>query len=361
MKVSANLSWLTPGRVGGSEEYTVRLLQAVIRSAPSDIELRLVGSVALRDAYPDLAAVPFATVGGPMSNRAFRLAVESTAVHRLTRGADVVHHFGGRIPLRHHRDNIVTIHDLQPLHLPANFSSTKRAYLSRALPRTARAASLICVPSEWVAASVVADLGVPAEQVVAISSTYDSATDVDTSIADALGTGPVVLFPAVTHPHKNHSVLLDAMDQLAGTVPDLTLVLTGGEGRAAAAVDERVERAVVRVVRPGRVSAGELRGLMSRADVLAFPSRYEGFGLPVLEAMRAGTAVVASDVGALPEVLGEAGALVAPDDIDGWTTEIGARLSQRSASESEAADQRVAFYSPEAAAARLIDAWRRLD
>jgi glycosyltransferase involved in cell wall biosynthesis len=360
IRVTANLSWMIPGAVGGSEEYTVRLLRAAMEHGSPDVELRVVGSAALRDAHPDLAALPFDALAGPMNRRAVRIAAESTRVHALTRTADIVHHFGGRIPARHHGNDIVTIHDLQPLHLPDNFSSVKRRYLAWALPRTAEAAQLICTPSQWVADTVVAAFDVDPRSVRPVSSTYDTDEEVDSALVDSLGSGPIVLYPAVTHPHKNHGVLLDAVDRLVADHPGLVLVLTGAAGRADEAVAARIARSRAEVVRPGRVSSSVLRGLLRQADVLAFPSSYEGFGLPVLEAMRVETPVVAADATALPEVVGDAAVLVNPDDPDAWASAIDEVLIEPATRErlNEAGQRRVEHYAPGAAAARLLDVWR---
>ena len=94
---------------------------------------------------------------------------------------------------------------------------------------------------------------------------------------------------------------------------------------------------------------------------MAFPSRYEGFGLPVIEAMHVGTAVVTTDATALPEVVGEAGLLVGPDDVDGWVDALLETLdgSSESALRVEAGRKRAQHYSPARAAERLVAAWQR--
>ncbi|MDW3217963.1 MAG: glycosyltransferase family 1 protein [Acidimicrobiales bacterium] len=357
IRVVANLSWLVPGRVGGSEQYTVRLLRAVRDVAPDDINLGVVASSPLLDAHPDLRDVAVAELGGPMHIRPVRILAESTTVRRATAHADVVHHFGGRVPARRapRAAHVVTVHDLQPIHLPENFSAAKRAYLRWALPRSVDRATLVMTPSMWVARTVVDEYGVDPARVRAVSSTWDTATDVDDGLAAGLGVGPVVLYPAVTHPHKEHATLIAAVRALAERRPDVRLVLTGGEGRAEAAVTAASRGAPV--IRLGRVSAAQLRALLGRADVLAFPSCYEGFGLPVIEAMRARTPVVARTNGAVAEVLDGCGTLVETADPGAWADALDVALAADEAT-LDAAATRAEHYAPAVAAARLLDAWR---
>ncbi len=368
ISVAVNLAWLVPGDVGGSEEYTTRLLASVLSAAPEDISLRIVASKRLTQSYPWMATLPFSVVAGPVGIRGYRILAESTQVHRATRNADVVHHFGGRLPALRNPRAVVTIHDLQPLDMPANFSRAKRQYLSWAVQRSAAAASLICTPSAWVAQSVVERLGVNPDKVRVVSSTWSpqrgDAEDTESlavdGLADRLGSGPVVLYPAATHPHKNHLVLLEAVDRLADRGDDLTLVLTGGQGRAEALVASKLRHLRARVLRLGRVSGSMLSALTRRADVLAFPSRYEGFGLPLLEAMHAGTPVIAGDNSAMPEVVAGAGLLLDVDDPDGWADAIDEIVANRSLADrlSAAGRVRAEAYAPAVSARRLIGAWR---
>jgi len=362
MLVAANLAWLVPGRVGGSEEYTSRLLAAVIDEAPAGIDLRIIGSPALFDAYPALAVVEHVVLRGPVQLRPWRVLAESTQVHRSTAGAAVVHHFGGRIPARTRGNDVVTIHDLQPLQHPDNFSVMKRRYLAAVLPRSVRGARVVTTPSEWVASTVIDRLGADPSTTVAVSSTWDPEDSIDSGLADSLGDGPMVLYPAVSHPHKRHRLLLDAVDEVVAQHGEIAVVLTGGPGRAEGDVDAAIARSAARVLRPGRVPAAALRGLYQRADALVFPSEYEGFGLPVLEAMRAGVPVVAANRTALPEIVADTGVLVDSDEPADWAAAIidvlagGDRVKDRI----DRARIRAERWSPEQAAARLIDVWRSL-
>ncbi len=133
-----------------------------------------------------------------------------------------------------------------------------------------------------------------------------------------LGSGPVLVFPAITHPHKGHRFLLDVMAR-HWTDPDLRLVLLGGEGAAHAEVGRAITELGLerRVVRPGRVSNAHRDGLIAMAEALVFPSEYEGFGAPVVEAMALGTPVICSDQPALAEVVGDAGMVLPRDPMPG--------------------------------------------
>jgi alpha-1,3-rhamnosyl/mannosyltransferase len=128
------------------------------------------------------------------------------------------------------------------------------------------------------------------------------------------------IYPAITYPHKNHLVLLDAFARVVRTHPNVGLVLTGGRGsmetQIASAVRElNIESSVKRL---GYVPARDLEALYHEAIALTFPSRFEGFGAPILEAMMRECAVIAADATAIPEVVSDAGRLVSPDNAEEW-------------------------------------------
>lgn len=369
-RVGVNLLWLVPGVVGGSEDYIVRLLRSFANEGPRDLELVLFALRQFPTAHPDLAQ-HFRTVTAPIdgSNKPLRVAAESTWLAREVRRhrVDLVHHVGGRVPLVAPTRALVTIHDVQPLDMPHNFSAVKRMFLARALPRSARRAVLVTTPSEFVRRTVIDRLGVAPDRCQVVSAPHRPRDEVvltrDTpSVAAVLDRAtPFFVYPAITYRHKNHDTLLQAFAVLRRTHPDVTLVLTGGEGPEEPAVRARIGALGIAdaVVRTGRVPRGDLDSLIDRAAALVFPSRYEGFGLPVLEAMAAGCPVIAADATSLPEVVDGAGTLVAPDDVDGWAAAMGAHLDASRDELAARGRHRAAMYTPAASVAALVASYRR--
>jgi glycosyltransferase involved in cell wall biosynthesis len=343
-EVGVNLLWLVPGVVGGSEETTVALLAALADNPPPDLRYRLYALEPFAAAHPDLAErLPTQLL--PMRGRLkpLRVLAEGTWLAHATRrdGVDLVHHAGGTLPLGSRVPGTVTIHDLQPFDLPDNFHPAKRLYLHRAVPHAVRHARLVLVHSEFVRQGVMERFGVGPERVrlVPAGIRLPDQADVPPVPAEELRRRYGLperwfVYPAITYPHKNHVTLVRAFARVAAQVGDVALVLTGRAAGAEAALRHEIGRLGLaeRIVRPGRVPRDDLLSLVAQAVALTFPSRYEGFGLPILEAMAFGTPVVASAVTALPEVVGGAGRLVDPDDIAGWS---GAMLAVLSAGESE--------------------------
>jgi alpha-1,3-rhamnosyl/mannosyltransferase len=189
-----------------------------------------------------------------------------------------------------------------------------------------RRATIIAVPSEYVRETVVDAYGVDADRIVVVPHGVEPALGAGSTDEESLrfryglGDGPVLVLPAMTHPHKGHVFLLNVLAR-HWTDPELRLVLIGGEGAA----EQAVRRAVAelgldeRVVRTGRVPAADRDGLLLMAKAMVFPSEYEGFGAPIIEAMALGVPVICSDSTCLPEVAGSA-AIVLPLDVDAWAT-----------------------------------------
>jgi alpha-1,3-rhamnosyl/mannosyltransferase len=367
--VGVNLLWLVPGVVGGSEEYTTRLLSGVAEVAPDDIELVLFAPRSFADAYPDLAH-EFETVVAPRdaASKPVRIGLESSwlALHARRAGLDLVHHAGGTIPPVRFTPAVVTIHDLQPLLLPANFHPIKQAYLRWRLPASAKASRLVITLTEHARRSVVERLGIAASRVVVVPPGFtlalNEAAESDPATAYRIE-GPFFLFPAITYPHKNHLTLVRAFAKVVVEHPEVLLVLTSGPAQMEDAVRQEVARLGIdgSVRRLGRIPRGDLDWLVRHATALTFPSRFEGFGLPVLEAMGNGCPVIAADATALPEVVGEGGVLVDPDDVDGWAAAMLEVLDDTDRRDwlIEAGLAQTARYQWAASTNALLDAYRR--
>lgn len=366
MRVGLNLLWLRPGRVGGSETYVRRLLAGLTALASPDLDYEVF-------ALPAFGATPFpaATAAVPRGARPLRIAAESTWLARRTAGLDLVHHLGGTVPSVRRAPAAVLVHDLQYTAFPEHFSPVKRAYLAAAVPAAVRAAVLVTTPSEFVRGTVVDRFGADPDRVVAVpigvtgpGGPVPGPADPDRAAAVRRRygvAGPFVLYPAVTWPHKDHVTLVRALAAVpAGDRP--TLVLTGGEGGAEAAVAAELDRLGLRrwVRRTGRVPADDLDVLYREAACVAFPSRYEGFGAPAVEAMARGVPVVAADATALPEVVGDAGLLVPPGDPGAWAAAVRAVLGDGPlrARLAGAGPERAARFSALASATRQEAAYR---
>jgi alpha-1,3-rhamnosyl/mannosyltransferase len=369
--VGVNLLWLVPGRVGGSEESTLASLRALVALDPPDLDLRLFVLEPFSAAHPDLAAALDTDVL-PMSgrSRAVRVVGEATWLARRTRGLPLVHHAGGTAPVRRATPYVLTLHDLQPLDVHrtegrASHSPLKRAYLAATVPRSVRSARAVIVPSEFVRASVLAHTDAAPESVVVVHHgvARHPAPTPESVVRERYDlVGRLVLYPAITYPHKNHAVLVDAFARVAREQPDVLLVLSGRPGPRDGALRARIDDLglTARVRWLGRIPAADLAGVYLAASVVAVPSRYEGFGLPAAEAMAYGVPVLAADATAIPEVVGDTGVLVAADDVSGWAEALADLLDDdpRRAALAAAGQARAATFSWAANAAAMASVYR---
>jgi glycosyltransferase involved in cell wall biosynthesis len=328
-KIGFNLLWLVPGVVGGTEEATVELLRTLADEPPDDIEYRLYALEPFASAHPQLVErFPTQLLRMRGKLKPLRVLAEGTWLTRTTRrdGVRLVHHAGGTLPPGSHLPSVVTIHDLQPFDLPENFHPAKRAYLHQVVPRAVRQSKLVLVHSEFVRRSVMDRFGIGPDRVRVILAGVRPHPPVTVSREDVRRRYDLpehwFVYPAITYPHKNHVTLVRAFARVASTRRDVALVLTGRPAGEEARLLHEIERLHLsdQVRRTGRVPRADLMGLIAGSTGLAFPSRYEGFGLPVLEAMALGAPVLASSTTALPEVVGGAGLLADPDDVGAWST-----------------------------------------
>jgi len=312
--------------VGGSETAIVSLLREIGDHQPEDVELSLYVLDAFAATYPDLV-LRFPTRLVPLTGRLkpLRVAAENTwlASQAHRDGLDLVHHMNAVLPAVRRTAGIVTVHDLQPFDMPHNFHPVKRAYVQRSVPRSVRKSRLVLTPSEFVRRAIIGRFGVAPQRVRATLWGVDPpSTQVAVGQVQARYGLPRrwFVYPAVTWPHKNHELLVRAFATVAAQEHDVVLVLTGGEAQSEDQVRAQIAGTGLRgrVRRTGLIPRQDMLAIVRGAVALTFPSRYEGFGLPALEAMSLGTPVLAGDAAALPEVVGDAGRLIDTDDADAW-------------------------------------------
>lgn len=257
---------------------------------------------------------------------------------------------------------VVTLHDVIPLLFPDDYfrNPLHRWFYRGQLWLTARADAVITV-SEQAKRDILQHTALRSERVRVIGE------GVDPSLVEAAGNadgpeGPYILTLGGAEPRKNVQAVIAAFRRLRDRIPH-RLVVVGGpwRGRAPASIldggnNDRVEFA-------GAVSAARLAALYRRASLVVFVSRYEGFGLPLLEAMANGTPVIAGNAGALPEVGGPAAAYVAPDDVQGLAQMIAAIAGdeQRRAAMISAGREQVRRYDWKAAALATLQVYESAD
>ena len=337
LRVAMNLLWCVPG-VGGSEEYLVRQLLG-FAEIEHDYDIEVFAPLGFSQRQPRIASLyKVHEAPNDCSRRAVRIWLEHTWLAKKTRGYSLVHHGGGTLPRRGNKTTVLTIHDIQWIDYPHYVAPVKLRYLQRVVPSSVRRASRITAPSRFVADSLTQAFGTTTKKIGIVRHGLEN--DISASVTDetalrakfSLGDGPVLVFPAITHPHKNHLFLLQLLLNAGGAWadPSLRIVFAGSEGSHHENVVAFVAKHDLssRVVMPGRVSHEDRNGLLKMADAMVFPSEYEGFGAPVIEAMRMGAPVICSDRASLPGVVGDAG-LVLPLTTDAWAPALDAVRARR--------------------------------
>jgi glycosyltransferase involved in cell wall biosynthesis len=306
--VGISLLTLSPGDAGGSETYARQLIHALGRVKTHDYVV--IVPARAKDAAGGLPSVevrdPAVGKRGPLRILTTALAARRTkAVSSQVAEFDVLHY-----PLTvpspgTQRPTVVTLHDTQHRDMPEFFGPARRSFRRIAYDRAARSASAVLVTSEFVRGRAVELRELDPARVHVVPHAIDHSVF---TLADE-EPEPMVLYPARPWPHKNHPRLFEAFARIRETRPQLRLVLTGGGL-------ERLEPLPDGVESLGSVEPEHLASLYRRAACLVYPSLYEGFGLPVLEAMACGCPVAASNAGAIPEVAGDAAVLFDPNDVD---------------------------------------------
>jgi glycosyltransferase involved in cell wall biosynthesis len=358
--------------MGGVETYARRLVGALLEVQP-ELALTVFVNESGREA---LADEPWAGSVGFATHRVFglpggRATGEALLVGPLARrrGVDLLHSLAMTAPLRPGLPSVVTVPDVTWLRVPGSVPpATRLLWRSLVIPAARRADRLIA-HSRSARDEIAEDFGIPAGRIDVVPHGPGGGTATEPMAAGelrtrfGLGEGPIVLAVSALLAHKNLRPLVEAMETVRRQVPGAVLVVPANPTPLQAELETLASSLGIAqaVVFPGWVSAAELEGLYEAAACFAFPSLREGFGLPVLEAMRRGVPVACSNASSVPEVAGDAALLFDPHSREEIAAAVVRLLTDRQLAEELAARgrERAAGFSWARAAEETLAVYER--
>lgn len=369
LRVGLNALHLVPGETGGSEIYARRLVPALVEAAPGVELVLFVG----REAAPALReeawaeSVEVVRVPVEARSRARRVLAEQTLLGLAARRArvELLHNLFTTAPAFPGVPQVTTIYDLIYKRYPETHGGLRARGLELLVPLAARRSRRILTLSEATKRDVVERLGVPGARVDVTYAGPGMAEDLE-PVGEAelrerleLDDAPIILAVAAKRPHKNVERLIDAFGRLGDR--GAVLLVVGYPTAFEADLRRRAASLGDRIRFTGWVDDATLEGLYRAATCLVFPSLAEGFGLPVVEAMRRGLPVACSNTTSLPEVAGDAALYFDPTDtgaiagaIESMLADSGLRERLRGAGLAQAAK-----FSWEATACATLAAYER--
>jgi glycosyltransferase involved in cell wall biosynthesis len=358
-------------RSGGIHNYIRQLIHHLAHADPS-LQVTVFTGRGWQSKTEAQGALAWQASRWPTERPAVRIAWEQLAQPATLYRAkvDLVHALAFVSPLTTWIPTVVTIHDLSFMRFPDRFRAANRLYLTTMTRLSCRRARRIIAVSQATADETIRLLDVPAERIDVVhhgvehsrfrplSSDQVQAFRRDKDLPDRF-----VLFLGTLEPRKNLVTLVESFAHTRAARQGLRLVVAGGKGWYYQEIFRRVEDlGMTEAVRfPGFVPDAELPLWYNAATVFVYPSVYEGFGMPLLEAMACGCPVIGSNASCMPEVVGDAGLLVAPDDVAGLSAKLDLLLENADLREDlgRRGRTRAAAFTWEAAARATTASYRR--
>ncbi len=330
MRIALNLLYLIPGKVGGTERYATSLLQAMARLDSADSFDVFVSSEAAQLDLPMQPNFRRVVCRFPGRYRSLRYLWEQVLLplQLRRRGIDLVHSLGYVGPLWASCRRVVTVCDTNYLALRNLMTMPKRYLLPLFVRQSARRSDHVLTLSNFAAAQIQADTGIDPRR---ITVTHLGGREPGSRPAEmgwpelakryALEKPYIVAFGSLS-PHKNIPRLLEAFSRLRGIVPHRLVLI--GHLADRGTLEQAILKASLgeRVVLTGYVPDAHVGPLLQNADLFVFPTLYEGFGLPLLEAQELGVPVACSRTASLPEVAGESALFFDPASVAEMTEAI---------------------------------------
>lgn len=322
MHIALNLVFMVPGETGGMETYARELIPRIAALSGVRVTCLVNREAAEAGGGPWGEVCPMEVVPVHARSRIEWVRGEQQHVPRIAARlrADLVHSLASTSPLWGSVPRVTTIHDLNYLLVPEAHFGLRALGMRALVPASARRSRRIIAVSQSTARDLRERLHIPAGRIDVVPEAAPAPAAKPTPEPELrarleLGDRPIILSPGAKRPHKNASGILDALARIpAGDRP--LLAVTGYHTPYEHELRTRAAGLGIAddLVMPDWLDARDLEGLYALARLVVFVSRYEGFGLPVLEAMVRGVPVVTSNRSSMPEVAGEAAVLVDPDD-----------------------------------------------
>ncbi len=336
MLVGLNLLFLVPNIVGGTETHALSLLRALAKVSDPRQYWLFINKETYTSGLVGEGGWHIVPSPVPARHRPVRYAWEQFVlpIQAKKLRLDLVHSLGYVQPLRLPCKSVVTIHDLNFYNIGHLMSWTRRAGLRYFVTRSAETADHIITVSEFSKGQIIELLGVPPEKVTVIYNAVNerlvAPAGPDELERDYGITRPYILGLSSPSPHKNIVGLVKAFEHLKRNgYKELRLVLAGHRPADKGKLDRTIRDSGLgnEILFTGYVPDRILAGLYAHAEAFVFPSTYEGFGIPILEAFSLGTPVVCSRAAAIPEVAGDAACYFDPFDPEDMASVISSVLS----------------------------------
>ncbi len=357
-------------QMGGISQYILQLLPALAnldtKSEYLIFHKRQDGRSHLPPAAPNFRRLNLWT---PSHHRLERLALTAELLpHQL----DIFHSPDFIPPIRGGKSHLITVHDLNFIYYPEFLTAESRRYYLDQIEWAVRHADHISADSHHTRQDLIDRLNVPPEKVTTVhlaanpvyTQSHSAESIQQTLAAHNLPPG-FLLFVGTLEPRKNIPLLLDAYHKLLyENITDIPLVLVGRKGWLYEEIFKKINQLNLQnhIHHLSAIDNRQLAHLYAAAGLLALPSHYEGFGLPPLEAMHCRCPVIVSDRGSLPEIVGQAGLILPPDNAEAWAAAISEVLTneQKRHKMKTAGLEQAAKFSWKTAAQQTLEIYRRL-
>jgi glycosyltransferase involved in cell wall biosynthesis len=312
LHIGVNALFLIPGGVGGTEVYLRHLLAAIAAlDSPHrfTVFLNQESAAGLAPAHPAFRSVQ---TGVRAASRPRRILYEQSALLPKLHGIDVLFNPGFTSPLLSPAPNVTVIHDLQHHRHPEFFKPADLLAWRFFVWASAKRSRRLLTVSEASRLDIHSVYGVPLSRIAAA----EPGVSPDFFALSPAGAEPLVLCVSTLHPHKNIERLIDAFALFRRARPEYRLVLAGMRGFHTAAVERRIASHSLHdhVTITGWLPRHDVMALYARARIAVFPSTFEGYGMPVAEAMAAGVPLITSAIRPMMDIAGDTALLFPPHD-----------------------------------------------